>query len=101
MNQVPPCSEVEDLTIFFPEGEGSYTKTAQAKRVCGGCPLVISCLNNALASKEEYGIWGGSTPAERKAIRRSPARKEIHLYNLKRGLSNDFGKTTKVDDPNL
>lgn len=100
MIQNPPCSEV-DPNIFYPEGDGSHAKTMQAKRICGSCPLVISCLNTALANNEEYGIWGGSTPAERKAIRRSPARKELHLYNLKRGIANDFvGKTAPKKSKN-
>jgi len=31
----------------------------QAKAACHGCPLIQECGNFAIASKQEYGIWGG------------------------------------------
>ena len=39
-----------------------------ARAVCRRCPLATACLDYAL-DNEEYGVWGGTTPAERVALR--------------------------------
>lgn len=46
-------------------------QTAQAKLLCAGCPVRALCLQYAVEF-EEFGVWGGSTPAERDALRGSP-----------------------------
>lgn len=43
----------------------------EAKRVCRNCPVRLECLEYALDIKEEYGIWGGLTPGERRKIPRN------------------------------
>lgn len=40
-----------------------------AKRICDGCTVKSACLAYAILNWEEFGIWGGCTPAERRAIR--------------------------------
>lgn len=35
------------------------------KAICAQCPLVEACLKDAIDNKEEYGVWGGTTPGER------------------------------------
>lgn len=37
-----------------------------AKRVCAPCPVLHECLVHALTNREQYGIWAGTTPQERK-----------------------------------
>ena len=45
----------------------------EAKRVCYGCPVRTECLAEALDGKIEFGVWGGLTERERRAlIRRRP-----------------------------
>jgi hypothetical protein len=68
------CSDIEDPDIFFPD-PSDYAKVSLAKSVCGGCPLIMDCLETALADTDafKWGIWGGTTPEERRAIRRTPA----------------------------
>lgn len=57
-----------DPELFFPhKGESS----AAAKEVCFGCPVRQECYDHALANGEHFGVWGGLTEMERKAIRRS------------------------------
>lgn len=63
------CAQV-DQELFWPERGGS---TAEAKRVCRACPVVDQCLAYALANGEREGIWGGTSPTERKKMRRSAA----------------------------
>jgi WhiB family redox-sensing transcriptional regulator len=45
----------------------------QAKRICSGCPVRAECLIDALEHRHEYGIWGGLTERERRAILRRHA----------------------------
>lgn len=39
-----------------------------AKSLCAGCPVREECL--AAGMSERYGVWGGTTPEERRALRR-------------------------------
>ena len=45
-----------------------------AKDNCRTCPVLAECLEAALKRGEQWGIWGGRTPAERAALRRSVVR---------------------------
>ena len=42
----------------------------RAKLVCGGCPVRAECLAEALDNEMEWGVWGGMTERERRAILR-------------------------------
>ena len=42
----------------------------QAKSLCGGCPARPECLAEALDNEIEWGVWGGMTERERRAILR-------------------------------
>ena len=45
----------------------------KAKQVCAGCPVRTECLAEALDNQIEWGVWGGMTERERRAlIRRRP-----------------------------
>ncbi|HEY8534044.1 MAG TPA: WhiB family transcriptional regulator [Micromonospora sp.] len=45
-----------------------------AKRVCRGCPVRYECLADALDNRIEFGVWGGMTERERRALlRRYPS----------------------------
>ena len=45
----------------------------QAKRICAGCPVKTECLAEALDNQIEWGVWGGMTERERRALlRRRP-----------------------------
>src|SRR5881392_3663617 len=44
-----------------------------AKMVCRACPVRTQCLADALDHRVEYGVWGGMTERERRALlRRRP-----------------------------
>src|SRR3546814_15236558 len=46
----------------------------KAKVVCGTCPVRTECLAEALDNQIEWGVWGGMTERERRALlRRKPA----------------------------
>ncbi len=45
----------------------------RAKAVCMGCPVRTECLGDALDHRVEFGVWGGMTERERRALlRRRP-----------------------------
>ena len=54
-----PCSGQGDL-MFDTERE------AEAKAVCRDCPFRKECLILALENQEEFGVWGGYSPSDRK-----------------------------------
>lgn len=64
----------EDPDLFFPvgTGEASVLQTQQAKAVCQRCPVTSTCLDWALTTGQNAGVWGGLSEDERRA---SPARK--------------------------
>lgn len=39
-----------------------------AMALCAGCPVRMQCLEQALASREGYGIWGGTDEQERRRL---------------------------------
>ncbi|HEY2175850.1 MAG TPA: WhiB family transcriptional regulator [Mycobacteriales bacterium] len=45
----------------------------RAKRLCAACPVRTECLADALDNRVEFGVWGGMTERERRALlRRRP-----------------------------
>lgn len=42
----------------------------RAKQVCAGCPVRAECLAEALDNGIEWGVWGGMTERERRAVLR-------------------------------
>ena len=56
--------------MFFP---ATPQEEAEAVALCATCPVRAQCLEYALRNKESHGIWGGTTPEERRRIRRRPA----------------------------
>lgn len=65
------CRE-EDPELFFPPGSfrRAYEQMERARLVCLRCPVVGPCLDLALRTRADDGVWGGATPYERKLIRR-------------------------------
>jgi WhiB family redox-sensing transcriptional regulator len=61
------CAEI-GTDIFFPE-PGGTNRTAKA--ICSACSVAAQCLEFGFT--EEFGIWGGLSPTERRALRRPAA----------------------------
>lgn len=61
------CKET-DPEAFFPIKGGS---TREAKSVCHGCEVRDQCLEYALAHDDRFGIWGGLSERERRALKKT------------------------------
>ena len=57
-----------DLDLFF--REDGVASTNAAKAICRECPVQTQCLTYALDASEEFGVWGGLTGRERRALLR-------------------------------
>ncbi len=68
----------EDPELFFPVGTTgpAAAQIAAAKSVCMQCPVRIECLEWAMATGQESGVWGGMSEEERRALRRVRRRTE-------------------------
>ena len=63
------CRETAKPDELFVKG----AEQNQAKQVCQGCVVRTECLAEALDNQIEWGVWGGMTERERRAlIRRHP-----------------------------
>jgi WhiB family transcriptional regulator, redox-sensing transcriptional regulator len=68
----------EDPELFFPVGTtGPATaQMAAAKAICMSCPVRAECLEWAMATGQDAGVWGGLSEDERRALRRARRRGE-------------------------
>ncbi|MEV6046870.1 WhiB family transcriptional regulator [Streptomyces xanthochromogenes] len=62
------CKE-SDADALFAE----TARQQEAVALCGACPVRTQCLAHALDQRIEFGVWGGMTERERRALlRRRP-----------------------------
>ena len=68
------CADT-DPELFFPIGTTGQAllQIAKAKEVCSGCTVKSQCLDFALETNQDSGIWGGTSEEERRNIRRERA----------------------------
>ncbi len=67
------CKDLVDTNIFFPVGVTgtAVVQIRQAKGVCNSCEAKSKCLEFALVTNQECGVWGGTTEDERRKLRRA------------------------------
>ncbi|MDG1412161.1 MAG: WhiB family transcriptional regulator [Acidimicrobiales bacterium] len=61
-----------DPSLFFPIGTtgNAIEQIADAKQVCFECVRRDDCLEFALSTNQDTGVWGGASEEERRIIRR-------------------------------
>lgn len=64
-----------DPDLFFPIGTTGQAllQIDRAKQVCNECTVQVSCLEFALETNQDSGVWGGTSEEERRDIRRKIA----------------------------
>ena len=65
------CRSV-DPDLFFPVGTtgGALVQIENAKAVCRACDALDACLEFALQTNQESGVWGGTSEEERRKLRK-------------------------------
>jgi WhiB family redox-sensing transcriptional regulator len=59
------CRQAQPDQLFVRGAEQN-----KAKQLCAGCPVRTECLAEALDNQIEWGVWGGMTERERRALLR-------------------------------
>lgn len=79
------CAAADPDTLFV---QGKAQRSA--KLLCRGCPVVAECLADALDSRTDFGVWGGMTQRERRALLRR--RPDVQSWSavLAAAKENDF-----------
>ena len=70
----------EDPELFFPIGNTgpAAQQIDVAKAICLACEVRDQCLEWAIATGQDAGVWGGLSEEERRAVRRSRRRQGAH-----------------------
>lgn len=71
----------EDPELFFPIGTTgpAVEQALEAKRVCAGCDVREPCLEFALATNQDAGVWGGLSEDERRSLKRQRQRQRRRI----------------------
>jgi hypothetical protein len=56
-----------EIEIFFPK-RGDNQAVQAAKNLCSECSVRVECLEYALRTDQEAGIWGGTSGRERREM---------------------------------
>lgn len=66
----------KDPELFFPVGNTgpALLQIEEAKSVCRRCQVIDTCLQWAIESGQDAGVWGGLSEDERRALKRRAAR---------------------------
>ena len=69
--QMSACRDSEP-SLFFPVGTTgpALDDIAAAKAICAQCSVQEECLQYALESNQEAGVWGGYAEDERRRLRK-------------------------------
>ncbi len=78
---VAACRD-EDPELFFPIGNTgpALLQIEEAKSVCRRCSVREECLQFALETGQDAGVWGGLSEDERRALKRRNARARARAY---------------------
>jgi WhiB family redox-sensing transcriptional regulator len=66
-----------DPELFFPVGTTGPAEAQinTAKAICALCPVRVECLQWALDTAQDAGVWGGLSEGERRTLRRGQRRR--------------------------
>src|SRR5215469_6449635 len=88
------CQDV-DPELFFPicNTGPALLHIDEAKQVCRRCPVIEPCLQWAIDSGQDAGVWGGMCEDERRALKRrtTSIRARAHAWGSARRASRRLG----------
>lgn len=65
------CRGKDSDAFFHPDGERGSARAkriTKAKAICRDCPVLTQCREHALTVEEPFGVWGGMSETELKAL---------------------------------
>ncbi len=84
------CASAPPDALFV---RGAAQREARVR--CFGCAVRLECLADALESKTIFGVWGGLTERERRAL----LRQYPHVENWDRWLGSDDATASELRSP--
>ena len=74
------CRDVEP-ELFFPIGNTgpALRQIEEARQVCHRCDVTEVCLNWAIETGQDAGVWGALNEEERRSLKRKRARARAKL----------------------
>jgi WhiB family redox-sensing transcriptional regulator len=64
-----------DPEVFYDHGRRGLPEGwdvwFEARPYCARCPVTVPCLELALSSRDDHGFYAGTTPADRRSMRRN------------------------------
>jgi WhiB family redox-sensing transcriptional regulator len=60
-----------DPDLFYDLPPKSTRTPWRVQLVCSACPVRSECLTDALHHRDQFGVWGGTTPLARRALERA------------------------------
>ena len=84
----------KDPELFFPVGTDgpALLQTWEAKAVCMECPVASDCLEWAMDTGQDSGVWGGMDEYERRELRRAAGRERKPRRPLVRARAAGSGR---------
>ena len=75
LRSIADCVD-KDPELFFPVGNTgpALLQIEEAKAICRTCPVQEVCLQWAIETGQDSGVWGGMSEDERRALKRRKAR---------------------------
>jgi WhiB family redox-sensing transcriptional regulator len=95
-----PGHDAEQWFPFSYTGGPSLAQIDRVRAICAGCPVRARCLAWAMETGQGDGIWAGTTPEQRKAIRRRLTRERLRAASRAeaRAARAQNGPQSDVDD---
>ena len=81
------CRTADPDTLFVQGAAQNRVKT-----VCMSCPVRTECLADALDNRIEFGVWGGMTERERRALLRRHPQVTSWRKSFEVALAKDAGR---------
>lgn len=95
----------EHAELFFPVGQGpqAMQRTVEAKAICRTCPVTEQCLEWALETRQDTGVWGGLSEKERRRLhgRRSSGNRPSGVSAVDHILTNQLDEYLALEEQEL
>ncbi|MES2867575.1 MAG: WhiB family transcriptional regulator [Actinomycetota bacterium] len=90
-----------DPELFFPVGNTgpAVDQIEKAKTVCATCTVTEVCLQYALETSQDSGVWGGLSEDERRALKRRARAPRFLSLGVPDGPGFDSGRFAGLTQP--